>query len=213
VGDRDITRDRVQADLAVLSDYQAKYRGMIEACHQQLQWDARKYASLPHPPELLRFEAIPPFWSSLVTGLPPLVFAAVPLFLMVVWWIGVPVMKWRVGWGDEWRITNTRDPSFAVPYFTVFLLIIVIAATIFWFLGPSRFYKLRAAAGDAPLRNILRQQAYEKVVAAALDAGSLRKTAEDYHLRCRIRDLEGLSKTVAEKEAVVRQLLAKLERA
>lgn len=50
VNDPTITRRRVEADLAVLRDYQEKYRGMKEACIQQLGWGLERYAELPAPP-------------------------------------------------------------------------------------------------------------------------------------------------------------------
>src|SRR5262245_12973867 len=53
VGRSTITKARVEADLKVLQDYLANYRGMMEACRQQLQWGADRYARVPPPPDLL----------------------------------------------------------------------------------------------------------------------------------------------------------------
>jgi hypothetical protein len=59
VGDPTITRRRVEADLAVFREYQMKYRGMLEACKQQLGWGVERYAKVPDPPELLPLVPVP----------------------------------------------------------------------------------------------------------------------------------------------------------
>ena len=50
VGDPALTRRRVEADLAVLHEYQMKYTGMMDHCKQKLNWDVGQYAALPQPP-------------------------------------------------------------------------------------------------------------------------------------------------------------------
>ena len=69
VGDPTITRRRVEADLAVFREDQVKYRGMLEACKEQLTWSVERYARLPLPPELLKLEQGPSFWDGLVMGM------------------------------------------------------------------------------------------------------------------------------------------------
>jgi len=46
-----------------------KYRGMLEACKQQLDWSVERYAQLPEPPELLKLEDVPSFWLESLKGL------------------------------------------------------------------------------------------------------------------------------------------------
>ena len=59
VGDRDITRARIQADLKVLCDYIENYDGMKEHCKQKLTWTAERYARLPPTPAMLPIETGP----------------------------------------------------------------------------------------------------------------------------------------------------------
>jgi hypothetical protein len=59
VNDPTITRKRVEADLAVFSDYKSRYVGMLEACKEQLSWDVEQYAKLPTEPELLPVKTVP----------------------------------------------------------------------------------------------------------------------------------------------------------
>src|ERR1051325_8343658 len=59
VGDKTITRRRVEADLAVLHEYQVKYDGMKRACMEQLHWGVESYAKLPQPPTLLTLQPVP----------------------------------------------------------------------------------------------------------------------------------------------------------
>ena len=61
INDPTITRKRVEADLAVFSDYINKYVGMMEACKQQLEWGVERYANHPSLPELLAVQPVPPF--------------------------------------------------------------------------------------------------------------------------------------------------------
>ena len=81
------------------------------------------------------------------------------------------------------------------------------AAPIFLPLSDPLF---KAANGNRPRENARRQKAYEGAMAAALKAAEPLKAAEDHRLRCQIRELEGLAKTVGEKEADVRRILATL---
>ncbi len=76
--------------------------------------------------------------------------------------------------------------------------------------GPLDHFKVKAANGNKPLENARRQKVYEDAMAAALKAAEPIKAAEDHRLRCQIRELEGLAKTVCEKEADVRRMLATL---
>jgi hypothetical protein len=194
IGDPTITRKRVEADLAVLRDHQMKYRGMLEACKQQLGWGVERYAQLPHPPGLLKLEKVPPFCDGedLVGGV-----IMVPMFFFFTWVASV---------------------FFCTFTSTVFLLgkgitYVVLAALSliewFWFV-ESAYFKAKAANGRKPLENARRQKAYQEACAVALQAAEPIKAAQDHRLRCQIRELEGLAKTVGEKETDVRRILATL---
>ncbi|HEX3148582.1 MAG TPA: hypothetical protein VHR66_10890 [Gemmataceae bacterium] len=69
VNDPTITRQRVEADLAVLTGNRDKYVGMREACKEQLTWGVKRYAKLPSPPELLELQPVPPLKKCILTGL------------------------------------------------------------------------------------------------------------------------------------------------
>ena len=69
VNDQSITRRRVEADLSVLRETLVKYKGMKEACKEQLNWDVARYAKLPQPPELLSLVDVPDFWKGLLRGI------------------------------------------------------------------------------------------------------------------------------------------------
>ena len=78
------------------------------------------------------------------------------------------------------------------------------------FLSAVKHLRAKEANGNKPLENARRQQAHDAAVAAAVKAAIPLKEAQDHRLRGQIRDLEGLSKTVDEKEGDVRQILATL---
>jgi len=201
VGDPTITRRRVEADLAVFREYQMKYRGMLEACKQQLDWTVERYARLPQPPELLVLEYVPSFWIGLAKG----------LGVAVGWFVGSFIAGMAL-------------------FIVCMILFIFVEAPIHWekrfdfiaksimfggslvcvLLGPLKHFRVKLANGNKPWENARRQQAYEEAVAAALKAAEPIKAAEDHRQRCQIRDLEGLIKTVGEKEAGVRRILATL---
>jgi hypothetical protein len=78
------------------------------------------------------------------------------------------------------------------------------------FFNLLRYFRARVANGKKPLENARRQKAYDDALAAVLKAAESVKAAQDYRLRCQIRELEGLIKTVGEKEAEVRRILETL---
>src|SRR5438067_2541388 len=53
IGDSEITRRRIEADLGVLMDYESNCVGLIEASRQKLEWPVDRYATLPPVPSLL----------------------------------------------------------------------------------------------------------------------------------------------------------------
>jgi len=95
----------------------------------------------------------------------------------------------------------------ATFYFLIFGGIGIYA---FWTAGLSDHFRIKAANGSRPLENARRQKAHEEAVAAALKAAEPIKAAGDHRLRCQLPELEGLAKTVGEKEADVRRIPATL---
>jgi len=193
VSDSTITRRRVEADLAVFREYQVKYRGMKEACIQQLDWGVERYAQLPQPPELLKLEHVPPI-SDLLLGRRckdfgdwvELLFGGIPIILIAsivaANYFSSPLIVYPAGY----------------LAFGLFLHVVKL-------LLPH--FKAKISNGDMPQENARRQKAYDAAVAAALKKAEPLKAAEDHRLRVQIRELEGSAKTVSDKEAEVRRLL------
>ncbi|WP_310452257.1 hypothetical protein [Sulfuritalea sp.] len=223
VSDATITQRRVEADLAVLREYQVKYRGMKEACLQQLDWSVERYAKLPQTPELLALENVPDFWASLGSGLTS---AAGWLFGSTIGSY-VFMVVYDIIFHSFRRAGLTHTPSFAwiehIPFFVfgipgpgrrylepenlilnLFVLggcVVVVLACLF----PH--FKAKRSNGDRPRENARRQKAHQEAVATALKAAEPLKAAEDHRLRVQIRELESCAKTVSDKEAEVRRLL------
>jgi hypothetical protein len=196
VGDPTITRRRVEADLDVFREYQMKYRGMLEACKQQSAWSVERYARLPQAPEFLKLEDVPPFWLG----------SAIGLGIAVVWFVGSFIACMIVG--VILLIVSIVVKLDEKLLNFIFELIILGGSLVCVLSGPFNHFRVKLANGDKPRENTRRQEAYEAAVAAALTAAEPLKAAEDHRLRCQIRELEGLAKTVGEKEADVRRILA-----
>ena len=196
VGDPTITRRRVEADLAVFHEYRLKYEGMLQVCTQQLAWGVERYVKLPQPPEFLKLEEVPSFWKW--SG---------------IWLIAAICYSLWIGWGNLASLSNKIAP---LEKPVEFILILILLSPLFGccvgaiYLGPVLHFRTKAANGDKPLENARRQKAYEEAKAAALKAAERSKAAEDHRLRVQIRELEGLAKTVGEREADVRRILATL---
>ena len=158
-----------------------------------------RYAKLPHPPELLKLEEVPSFWTGVGWGLLLFPIAVLPAWvalLFVTAFIGIifpiifPVLK-------ELHVTR--------------IVLAVVLAFVLSVRSCTRdHFKVKAANGNKPWENARRQKANEEAMAVALKAAEPVKAAQDHRLRCQIRELEGLAKTVAEKEAEVCRILAKL---
>jgi hypothetical protein len=191
----------VEADLSVFREYQMKYRGMLEACKQQLDWGVEQYAHLPQPPEFLKLEDVPSFWKGLGIGLVliPVWWVVLIIVGMIVFLIAL-ILSLFVSLGSDWE----KNLNF------IFKLIYLVGVAVCVLFGPINHFRVKAANGDKPRENARRQEAYEAAMAAALRAAEPLKAAEDHRLRCQIRELEGLAKTVGEKEAGVRRILATL---
>jgi hypothetical protein len=101
------------------------------------------------------------------------------------------------------------------PLFGLLCILIMVGImgglfVVFIFYGPVQYFRVMATNGNRPVENARRQYAYEEAKAAALKGAERTKSAEDHRLRLQIRELEGLAKTVGEKEADVRRILATL---
>lgn len=212
VGDSSITRSRIEADLLVLREYQTRYRGMQEAYRQQLGWGVERYATLPLSPELLQVEAVPTIWNQVVTGLRSgcAILPGTGCALLIVLVICAPAIKRTFGPINLTKPFGVRG----VPLFDELFWVLCISAILTWAarisMGLWARSRVQAANGKRPLENARRQEAYEQAKATALIAAERMKAAEDHRLRYQIRELEGLTKTVSEKEADVRRILATL---
>jgi len=176
-----------------------KYRGMLEACKQQLGWGVERYAQLPHPPELLKLEEVPSFWEGVGHG----------LMISPAAWLGLFCAFYFLNVSSSNGIILSF-PSWQDGLFFMITVSAVLALAVSVWLGTKDHFKVKAANGNRPRENARRQRAYEAAMAAALKAAEPLKAAEDHRLRCQIRELGGLAKTVGEKEADVRRILATL---
>ncbi len=203
VSDPTITRKRVEADLAVFREYQMKYRGMLAACKQQLDWGVERYAQLPRSPELLKLEEVPSLWEGVQLGL---------LISPVTWFVVFCADLFIIG-ATSGGIAHIFPFLRKLSYIDGLLFEVkwtaVLALVGSVWLGTRDHFKAKTANGSRPRENARRQAAYQEDVAAALKAAEPIKAAQDHRLRCQIRELESLAKTVAEKEADVRRILAK----
>ncbi len=206
-----MTRRRVEADLAVFREYQIKYEGMLEACRQQLNWSVERYAAIPQPPELLELKHVEPLWSgaaqALLTGLACIIITG-PVCGVI--WLVSTVVGHVYMVGTYGLVFGKGDPPWAASLNFILLLIIPAPAIYFVFLHLQNHFSAKAANGDRPSENARRQTEFEGSMAAALRAAAPLKAAEDHRLRCQIRELEGWIKTIGEKEAGVRRILATL---
>jgi hypothetical protein len=199
IGDRTVTRRRVEADLAVFREYQEKYRGMKEACMQQLGWGVERYAQLPQRPELLPLKNVPFPWNEL-----PLMLILAPV-LFVVSYGAVWVICFLL---DTYHVAFQGKPDLWGPKGPPFLSLIAYGATVApTLVAVYPHFRARVDNGTMPRENARRQKAYESAVAVALKAAEPLKAAEDHRLRIQIRELESLAKTIDAKAAEVRQLL------
>lgn len=199
VNDPTITRKRVEADLAVFCDYRNKSVGMLEACKEQLNWGAERYAKLPNLPDLLSLQPVPPFEDELKRG------------LFLAFCCGIPcggISLWPIG--GIMAVGSARSELDAIGLVIMGFLFSAPWYGIFVAFCLRPHYKAKAANGNRPLENARRQEAYEKAFAAALRAAEPLKAAQDHRLRSQIRELEGLIKSYTEKEEDLRRLLQTL---
>jgi hypothetical protein len=208
VGDPTITRARNEADLRVMTDFQEKYRGMIEASRDQLTWGVEKYAKFSAEPELLQLEPVPSALEILgwdQKGDFRLAVTFLFIVAIVIFWLwvligfnlmhnnhlilGLPI--YLVGW------VGGLASILLLPFYLVSLLI-----------GLVSFVKAKVSNGSRPHENVRRQKVYEQACAEALKAAEPTKAAQDYRLRLNIRDAEASLKTLTEKSEAIRRLQA-----
>ena len=190
LGDPTITRRRVEADIAVLQDYQRKYEGMLQACIEQLSWGVDRYARMPATPRMLTSEPTP---------------SSSEVFSSAV--LGIPVFGFGLAWGYSAFFRAEKG------FHAVFLFVIAVIALAG---GGALLSTLGSFLWQSPARrkiereNARRRQAHDTLVASALNAAAPVKAAQDHRLGLQVRELEGLLRTVVEKEAEVRRILASL---
>jgi hypothetical protein len=219
LGDATLTRRRVEADLAVFCEYQMKYRGMLAACTEQLNWGVERYADLPPSPALLDLEDVPSFWKGLKglgigLAVAPLWFAFMFIVAMIVTFLSI------ICCGIYEMVKNLPIGTVAPwekPLNSLLLLLLwggivlsVLSGVVSALSGPYNHFRVIKANGNKPSENARRKRAHEEAVAAALKVAERAKAAEDHRLRYQIREVEGFAKTVGEKEAAVRRILATL---
>ncbi len=141
----------------------------------------------------MKLEKVPSFWRGLGSGLLISPLACLGSFVVFIF-LNTMSSGGLELIGGEFSITV--------------LLVLALVASVWW--GTQEHFKVKSANGNRPRENAERQEAYEVAMAAALKAAEPLKAAEDHRLRCQIRELEGLAKTVSEKEADVRRILATL---
>lgn len=210
VNDPNITRSRVEADLAVFEHYRNNYFGMLEANKEQLNWGVERYANLPHTPQLMPLVEVPPFWSNLLGGLGIGVIVTLSIafggfiMLAIVGLIGQIFLcvfaRYCPGDDAPWQLflMNLWTYSIFVAW------VVPLAIRLF------PYYKAKRANGDRPMENARRQEAYEAACAAAIRAAEPTKAAQDHRLRCQIRELDGLIETVTERAEKLRGILRNL---
>jgi hypothetical protein len=208
LGDRTLSRRRVEADLAVLRASQLERREHIEYNKQKLCWGVERYAKLPPPPELLLLEDVPSFWGGLGSGLLIagiwFVVSYIAASLIGGFWPLVLLIGYPLGLTDSFGDPVTKGLNFILSLLVYGGPFVIVFGCLF----PH--FKASVANGTRPLENARRQKAYEEAVAIALKAAEPLKLAEDHLLKNEIRQQEGDSETVREKEEEVRRLLATL---
>lgn len=201
VNDPTVTRERKEADLRVLREYRSKYLGMLEASKEQLLWNVNKYVVLPQKPEWLRIKRVPKVIN--FGGVFPVALACTAvgglllgLFLLI---------------GGDRGALSPNGPGVVLWFPLLFFgfWTAVVSLPFFLFSLPGRIAQNRKAIennGDRPLENARRQAAYEIARAESLKSAEATKAAADHRLRCQIRQLEALIKTMTSKIEEVSRL-------
>ncbi|MEQ1574675.1 MAG: hypothetical protein ABL993_10560 [Vicinamibacterales bacterium] len=195
LSDPTIARKRCEADLAVLNEYLRRYEDMTRACLEQLEWGPERYAQLPSPPIQIELKPVPPLWGPALLGL----VGAVVWVVVAIPGGAVVLAIVEAIWGEH-----------STPVEVGSALVLVVAfggALVAALAAPFEYWRAIAANGSLPQDNARRRSEYEAAAARSIQDATPRKSAEDHRLRVQIRELESLARTVAKKEAAVRQLI------
>src|ERR1017187_5773102 len=196
IDDPNITRSRVEADIAVFRSYKVNCLGMLENCKRQLNKGVEQYAKLPNPPELLGVQEVPPFWKGLGKGL-----LAIPVWFLAVLaaWIVLELIGGIVG---LFYNIFTGKHLLWIPEWSCWLVIIPgwVVSILY---GPVMHFRAEAANGSRPTENARRQKGYEEAVAAALKAAEPVKAREDHLRKQEIAKLTAQINSYSEKEAAL----------
>lgn len=176
--------------------------------------DHRALCALSAPPEFLEVKDVPSFWKGLGIGLAVIpvwfILTIVPGYIVITLISGLLSLLfagiYQIATGLPLRWESVYE--WAVIF--VWLLTFVGGSIFSVWRGTANHFRVKAANGNRPCENARRQKTYEDAAAAALSVAERTKAAEDHRLRYRIRELEGLIKTVAEKEADVHRILSTL---
>jgi len=214
VNDPSITRKRVEADLAVFSEYRAKYVGMREACKEELTWGLERYAKLPPTPELLGVEPSPQVGGIVTYVGTALLFSMQAALSFVVLGpfvalISCPFMAKRPGMLDRWWGEGFMSGMLKFARYWVAVCLAVPLGLLVFNLVVFVFQSIRTRIvnGTRPQENRQRRRDYQLAYANALKAAQPVKAAQDHRLSFRIRELDGLIATVTEKEEAIRNIL------
>ena len=175
-----------------------------------------RYAQIPQPPELLTVEAV----SGVGASFTALYYSYLLPVLTIVFGLyfskgGPSLEDWIVSlipvinWISLIILLLPIPPAYRHAS-ALFLSLILCA--ILGVIMSELYLRITnmVVNGRKPQENARRQKVYEEAKAAALKAADPIKAAQDHRLRSQIRELESLAKTVDEKKAEVRRLLATL---
>lgn len=218
VNDGELTRKRVEGDLAVLLRHEQSLVGATEAARDQLTWTAARYATLPLEPRLelvprRRRERLSTIFSSVVILGPilgvVLSFCWVPIRWYCrdrgIYWVPRKLDEaWEALGGDAGGGWKTLLSVMAICVAFMAVVILVGASLTLWLLGLG----VRAENRRRQRTYRSARQKYETAKAEALKAGEIKKAAEDYRVRLQLRDSEALLITVREKIVSVQSSLA-----
>ena len=197
VNDPALTRQRVQADLQVLIQYERNLHGLIAANKEQLDWGVEKYAKLPAPPELIPTVDVPNAVNVALESSSGCLLGLAVLAVLVA--LGAMLEKKRV---NPMEVVGAISVVLGLPALVVFVV------TYLFSLPPS--IKAKLQNGSAPQENNQRQQRYNLECQQALEAAEPIKAAQDHRMRCQICDSEASIKTVRTKAESIRSMLAHL---
>lgn len=216
VNDPTITRQRVAADLSVFESHLNNSRGMLASCREQMKWDVDRYACFPPEPELLALKYVPPsdrmFLEALKIGgywlLSMLFLGFVCATLFAIGSILYDILQSNAHIPSEERRQKINAAGDLLT--GIFALSVFPGSVLAALISQVPHFATMYANGTKPMENARRADAHQRAVGAALKAAEPVKAAADHRLRVQIRELEGLIKTLSEKQQSVRRILGNL---